>query len=126
MITTTLQLYLDVLMQHALDLIGEADAWCEPAQEHLRHIWIHIDVMIEIAPLPLPLVDLCKHLDALHAELNLLRSYEFSPMVRWHVQVLDSTLCYMSQVIAEYMTPYQELAVLSGSSRPLPPLSALL
>jgi hypothetical protein len=114
MILSTLHTYLDVLMQHALDLMGEADGWSEVAQEHLRQVWTHIDVMLAIAPLPLPVLELTSHTRGLTAELERLERFEFGDEAVWHLQVLRDTLGYISQIIDEHQSNCLAQSLVSG------------
>jgi hypothetical protein len=123
---STLHTYLDVLMQHSLDLMGEADSWPEAAQEHLRAVWTHVDVMLAIAPLPLPVVELTNHTSGLNAQLDTLERFEFSEDAVWHLQVLRDTLGYVSQIIDEHRSNCLAQALVSGPFSQDPTSSARL
>jgi hypothetical protein len=106
MMISVLHTYLDVQMQHAFELMGEADQWPESAQEHLRNVWTHVDVMVAIVPLPdLPISELCTHIRDLGLELDILEDFTLSDKALWHLQVLRSSLEYISQVVNEYRCP---------------------
>lgn len=113
-----LHTYLDVLMQHILDLMGDADQWPEEAQEPLRHCWTHVDAMIimitQCEP-PSP-QELDERIGGLWSELQTLERFEFGDGVVWHLQVLRNTLIYLAQDITE--THYQSAgaAVVSNSA----------
>jgi hypothetical protein len=106
MMISILHTYLDVQMQHAFELMGEAEQWPESAQEHLRRVWTHVDVMVAITPLPdLPISELLNHIRDLGLELDVLEAFTLSDKALWHVQVLRSSLEYITQVVHEYRCP---------------------
>lgn len=99
----TLHTYLDVLMQHILDLMGEADQWPEDAQEPLRHCWTHVDAMtIMLSQIEPPTSEeMDERIAGLSAELQLFEQFEFGESVVWHLQVLRNTLIYVSQDVQD-------------------------
>jgi hypothetical protein len=100
----TVHTYLDVLMQHILDLMGEADEWFDEAQEPLRHCWTHVDAMlIMMSQIDQPLdEEIDERIAGLWHELQILERFEFGQKVVWHLKVLRNTLIYMSQDVADY------------------------
>ena len=115
--TLTLHTYLDVLMQHILDLMGEADQWSEDAQEPLRHCWTHVDAMtIMLSQSQKPAADeIHERIDGLSYELERLERFEFGQKAVWHLQVLRNTLVYVLQDMQDYK--YHNSG-LSTASRP--------
>jgi len=115
---STLHTYLDVLMQHILDLMGEADEWPEEAQEPLRHCWTHVDAMMimlmQMEP-PTP-QELDERLTGLWTELQTLETFEFGDRVVWHLQVLRNTLIYVAQDITQNQYHYPGAAAVSNSA----------
>jgi hypothetical protein len=96
--------YLDVLMQHILDLMGEADEWPEEAQEPLRHCWTHVDAMlIMTSQIDRPTYEeLDERIAGVWSEIQILERFEFGEKAVWHLKVLRNTLIYMAQDIQEY------------------------
>lgn len=118
MTPTTLHTYLDVLMQHILDLMGEADQWPEEAQEPLRHCWTHVDAMMIMLMQPdAPArIEIDERITGLWTELEMLEQFEFGETVLWHLQVLRNTLIYVAQDITENHYHFPGTAAVSNSA----------
>ena len=115
---STLHTYLDVLMQHILDLMGEADYWPEEAQESLRHSWTHVDAMMIMVMQPQQpaAIEIDERMGGLWAELHTLERFEFGERVVWHLQVLRNTLTYAAQDITEHHYHYSNTSAVTPSA----------
>lgn len=115
---STLHTYLDVLMHHILDLMGEADQWPEDAQEPLRHCWTHVDAMMIMLMQPQQptALEIDERIAGLWAELQSLERFEFGEKVVWHLQVLRNTLTYATQDITEHHYHYSGTSAVSTSN----------
>jgi hypothetical protein len=115
---STLHTYLDVLMQHIIELMGEADQWPEGAQEPLRHCWTHVDamtVMLSQTEPPTP-EELDERIASLWAEFEMFERFEFRQKVVWHLHVLRDTLIYVSQDMQDYHARHLILSSVSSHS----------
>jgi hypothetical protein len=118
MTPSTLHTYIDVLMQHILDLMGEAEQWPEDAQEPLRHCWTHVDAMMIMLMQPDPpaRLEIDERIAGLETELQMLEQFDFGEPVLWHLQVLRNTLIYVAQDITENHYHFPGAAAVSNSA----------